>query len=1458
MACTFLRLFQAAITLRRRFECAIQSSFESVESGEALETRDVEEGDDNGAEGSGEGCDAGEEDGNLETEEIDGTPTELLSRQQTLDSGGNFDSDVELSEPQIDDTELGLIASDVTMTFSITADAEPASAAGKLKENGFSRAEATTFRENGETSNFRHEKENVPVPVIKENVKALSRVIPTVQISEVSSSDKSDSDSDSRASIKTVRPRYAEAVSPSSGCKPPKLIRSDALETTAEAGSHNLQWILLVKGSGTSQMIQRQTRTTHDSFETSTDKESITKSEDDRIEDFVKEEEEDEDEELEDEELADSQEGEWENEEDSETEKEEEEDGEEDDELLAYSKWLLKGRESLPSRDYSLNENDDDDDDNEVSDSELVLTQETSGSDESQQQVDDLIDDDDNEDEGQEEDAQEKEEEEEEEVSEEDDDDDTVDDGFVSLDLEEYDSDINLEEEEEELERERTEEEEQDEEELETSVEAFLGEEDDEFQRGQLRRDYGDHKKLSRQYSPAIYLCDPLPGIPESKASDGSGVPSRHLPTPIYRSGRGSSSGSGSSKRSPRSPPVQRQRCVLEAEAPAAAAATVPDDSGVGGDRSPRPPLSPRLSSQSVSQHQDHTVLEVEPIRVTTSTPSPEVPLVVVATPQGGTRTHTLQRSQGRSPRSSFYGLGSSPAGESLSGGGSSSSSSSREPGVSSRTHTYHKYASASFESTRPYHESARASFESSRYSFDSDYNRHVGSIACFSQTSGRRPSHDTSAKSRDFIRRFVSSTTTSVMDSRVCERAGDWSEDSSSREGANERGLERGATGPGTSSGGPQPRLATVVAASGRTLGCRRTRSERYPETRGLARASPVRSESLRVRPRAPLHDDIEMTELSSPRKLVPFGECRGGASKETLISLCPESRYTAWRAGGPRRQSSLESTELEDLMESRRQTEQRRLLLRHDSVTPSDEDEEPRSKVRYNDMGSLEQPAAPFFGVEVDGPLTTPFVLQVNEEMADLLEEAGAVRGDETHEHERIKVQCRALWKLRATLEEEDPEPEIDPMRMEVLSSPDHISPEGGNATTSHTTSFESNTETVPPDTGGRSEVVAETESVGGVSSSSPLKNIATPEARRTSYRAILASRLKVLDASSRPPLSSENSFDSADTECSSATDMSRPEVLTTSFESTTDCPTDSTSDTHSHRLQQMKADSGYKSLETNGGRPPKLSKKQIPLTTDESLEVPTTDCEIVRDRSRERDQEGVHEDVLICGDRDKKSGIITQPIDPQSKRERLRKSVQRSSSTSKALAKKRREYLRERHITDSFFDSVQELEGSDAGSVGSDELSGKRSVFARFLHTHRYPASYYRLPQRDYSIDEQSDRLFKEFSRQEPLDWETGSFGSRRGPRLYPGRRLHRHMDTDGSPRSHRRKLSPQDSIEEEEQLPADSHLTSITDALWEEDFSLEGGSRTGSIADSIAGSVGGQSEDLRSLTVAEDGE
>lgn len=227
--------------------------------------------------------------------------------------------------------------------------------------------------------------------------------IPMVQVNEITGSDRSstdsDSSSDSRCSVKSVRLRCADAdVSPSSGCKPAKLIRSDALETNAEKESSNLQWILVVKESGS---------------------------------ELVKEEEDKQDGNQEEEESQEKDNG-----GDSNTESEVDK-----SELRAYSEWLLKGKSLSGSEDSHDTSGSSDDNYPHVmsSDSDADIVD---------------LDDDDDEDE----ECESYLEDEDEHMVEASFEDSFVDDGFVSLELDEYD-DVIIEENEEDLERERMEEE---------------------------------------------------------------------------------------------------------------------------------------------------------------------------------------------------------------------------------------------------------------------------------------------------------------------------------------------------------------------------------------------------------------------------------------------------------------------------------------------------------------------------------------------------------------------------------------------------------------------------------------------------------------------------------------------------------------------------------------------------------------------------------------------------------------------------------------------------------------------------------------------------------------------------------------------------------------------------------------------------------------------------------------
>lgn len=364
MACTFLRIVQAAVSLRRRFECAIQSSFESVESGEGLDRHGDQEGT--------------EENGQSQPCEQDMSTSEQLSRNFQLSfTDPDEDTDKTLgdnkekkkdnmtfihSEEPKDEKENGAYM-----------DAVASSSIEILEENEFDSDLTESGKREGLTENG-HTGDSAETVRNVEKVESV-RKKSVVQVNEISGSDKSsdsDSSSESRCSIKSVRLRSAEAVSPSSGCKPAKLIRSDALETNAEKEANNLQWVIYVKESG-SELVK--------------------------------------------------QEGEKENEGSSSTESDSQK-----TEYLGYSDWLLKGKGGESAEGGSTSGS-----------SEASPEQVSDGSDPDSAS---FVDDDDDD----------------EFMVEASFEDSFVDDGFVSLELDEYDDDVIIEENEEDLERERLEE----------------------------------------------------------------------------------------------------------------------------------------------------------------------------------------------------------------------------------------------------------------------------------------------------------------------------------------------------------------------------------------------------------------------------------------------------------------------------------------------------------------------------------------------------------------------------------------------------------------------------------------------------------------------------------------------------------------------------------------------------------------------------------------------------------------------------------------------------------------------------------------------------------------------------------------------------------------------------------------------------------------------------------------
>ncbi|XP_061181751.1 uncharacterized protein LOC133190256 [Saccostrea echinata] len=426
--------------------------------------------------------------------------------------------------------------------------------------------------------------------------------------------------------------------------------------------------------------------------------------------------------------------------------------------------------------------------------------------------------------------------------------------------------------------------------------------------------------------------------------------------------------------------------------------------------------------------------------------------------------------------------------------------------------------------------------------------------------------------------------------------------------------------------------------------------------------------------------------------------------------------------------------------------------------------------SKVRYNDTGSIEQ---------------------LNDENLDSLEffeefEMDTLRIDDSDDNETINgtQKYRELWHLRTTFEEE--EECSDTIRMEDMTSPDQ-SPDADVQNV-----FDPRASSDEQAKGRRSS------SVGTVPSKESISITLNPESeiRRRTYKNILERRSEQRSVHCSP--NAENSFDSITTVDTDGdrSDTSRPEVTTTSFESTTD-NTDSTTESQNHKLIQMKADSGYKSLETPN--PSHLFKRNH--STGE-----------------------IEEEIVELEPLTEKLFVHAHSL-PESGSSGERAYFDRR--TGKTASRKRREYRRERQMV-QVYESINEPESdskSDQQSVESLKVaspSSKFSVFSRLFKSNKDQKEK-QYATRDYSIDEKSNRVFQEFLRFDPALENRPRSASQ--PRIHiPKHRLHRkHSDVkyfeerrrdrlapdkrslslgSDSSTSSIRRLSPQDSIEEED--------------------------------------------------------
>lgn len=553
-----------------------------------------------------------------------------------------------------------------------------------------------------------------------------------------------------------------------------------------------------------------------------------------------------------------------------------------------------------------------------------------------------------------------------------------------------------------------------------------------------------------------------------------------------------------------------------------------------------------------------------------------------------------------------------------------------------------------------------------------------------------------------------------------------------------------------------------------------------------------------------------------SSPPKLSMLGRTKKRLEADTrqTASLEVVSPRDRWASEDKRRVKSYEGELYSDYdyLEVKQFNRAPFYNTDYDVMSESDSSEL-RSKVRYNDTGSFEEvsediqmPAELVGHVDTHSPLSPSPPIPPQQvlimQAADTSSDTDTLNG--THKY-------RDLWTLRATLEEE--EDFSDTIRMEDMTSPEEQSNEE-HITTSVTTSFESNTEL---------SMDAERTSDQNSSDETVIRripgNLLHPnyESRGQKYRSILSRRFKYIDGPSvGHSTSQDNSFDSVETMETDGdiSDTSRPEVTTTSFESTTD-NTDSTGESTTHKLQQMQRDSGYKSLETQQSQTNPMSKqpkKQIHFVLD---------------------HDSVEHDVA-----DRISPGTPSP-DPRESTSSRRQGFKNSKPyfdrrSGKTASKKRREYRGERqvaHIPDS--SSIHEHETDSrsdqpSGDSFDDGITPKKfSLFNRFMRSQSKESKRFPSLSRDFSMDEKTNVLFNEFVRFDPkLEPSNTGINAKRSPRMHSRHRLQR-KHTDGSldiDRSHGRferltpgkrstslgsdssggslrRLSPQDSIEEE---------------------------------------------------------
>ncbi|XP_067137731.1 uncharacterized protein [Centruroides vittatus] len=438
-------------------------------------------------------------------------------------------------------------------------------------------------------------------------------------------------------------------------------------------------------------------------------------------------------------------------------------------------------------------------------------------------------------------------------------------------------------------------------------------------------------------------------------------------------------------------------------------------------------------------------------------------------------------------------------------------------------------------------------------------------------------------------------------------------------------------------------------------------------------------------------------------------------------------------------RQASSTEGGLLEEMLESERKNIKSRVRHR--------DEESPKLKFRYNDTGSREE------------------LLETSPGLSP--SDSGETEGvSEVTDSDQMRQQYRQLWELRATLEGEEEELSDTLRADDDEEEDDEVTSPVKSGAQSHTTSLESAGDD-PPD------VSVEEGEMEGEEVTNHWLQLPSHESRRRSYKNLLTRRIQ-----KRTDGSTETS---ADTE-ESSTDASR---ATTSVESATD----SAGEGQNHKLQQMKADSGYKSMESTV-KPP---KHLFPQSGDSQMSQDILDSQMSQDSAVSfRLSEDLSQSVeLYMPQPEKEIGV------PHVTTAELQMETPMEAKRGRFALRKRRHYgavgsgkkdiiLTEVVQTIDHRPPLAELHGT------------KTSLLQRLFPMRSERTRYDRLLYRDYTIDEKSDTLFREFSLPDP-SYETDPYRIRasRTSRIYS----HRSPD-GGSPRVLRKVLSPQLSIEEED--------------------------------------------------------